>query len=96
MSQPSPSVPSNLFLLCISGPDLGKRIALRDGELLIGRSLQCDVLSDDQDVVERHAVVLWENGQLICRAVQGIVYLDGHKTMESVLTLQQQIRMGRS
>lgn len=96
MSQSASSSPSDLFLMCISGPDLGKRIALRDGEVLIGRSLQCDVLSDDQDVVERHAVLLWQNGQFVCRAVQGLVYLDGHRTMESVLTPQQQVRMGRS
>jgi RsiW-degrading membrane proteinase PrsW (M82 family) len=95
MPQPdSPSV--DLYFVCISGPDQGKRIALRDGEVVIGRSMQCDLLSDDLDVVERHAVFVLRNGQLVCRALHGTLYLDGHRTSESILTPQQQLRVGRS
>jgi hypothetical protein len=46
---------SAVFLVCIAGPDHGKRLAIREGETLLGRSTQCHVvLSDDQGVAERH------------------------------------------
>lgn len=48
MSQPM--APSSMrFFTCISGPDQGKRFEIREGEVLIGRSLECKVLSDDHD-----------------------------------------------
>ena len=88
--------PTTLFLICISGPDQGKRFAVKDGEVVMGRSLQCDVLSDDQDVAERHAGLVLTDGRLFCRALQGSLFLDGQRCAETTIILKQQLRMGRS
>ncbi len=95
MTQPEgPSSAS--YVICISGPDHGKRIAMRDGEVVIGRSIDCDVLSDDHDVVDRHAVLVLRGGRSLCRALHGPLYVDGHRVSEATLAGKQQIRIGRS
>ncbi len=92
-----PSAPSSVsFFTCISGPDHGKRFAVREGEAVIGRALECHVLSDDHDVAERHAVFTLSNGRLVCRALHGHLYVDGHPVSEAILTGKQQVRIGRS
>ncbi|HJT22606.1 MAG TPA: PrsW family glutamic-type intramembrane protease [Nitrospira sp.] len=91
------TIPSiELFLCCTSGPDRGKRIALQDGELVIGRSAACDVLSDDPDVADRHAVIVLKDGRPLCRVMHGHLYVDGHQTFETTLAPKQQLRIGRS
>jgi RsiW-degrading membrane proteinase PrsW (M82 family) len=92
----SPISPSEILFICMSGPDLGKRVALRDGEVLIGRSAHCDVLSDDQDVAERHVALILKEGRLSCRSLQGALFLDGHRITDSVIIPKQQLRIGRS
>jgi RsiW-degrading membrane proteinase PrsW (M82 family) len=87
---------SELLFLCISGPDQGKRVALHNGEVVIGRSILCEVLSDDQEVAERHAVLVLRDGQLVCRALHGSIFLDGHRMTEGVVVPKQQVRIGRS
>lgn len=95
MSEPT-MPPTALFFVCISGPDQGKRFAVKDGEVVMGRSLQCDVLSDDQDVAERHAGFVLTDGRLVCRALQGSLFLDGQRCAETTIIPKQQLRMGRS
>jgi RsiW-degrading membrane proteinase PrsW (M82 family) len=95
MTQPTTSA-SELFFLCISGPDQGKRFAVRESELVLGRSIDCDVLSDDQDVSERHASFMFTGGRLHCRALHGSVFLDGQRCSESMIVPKQQVRIGRS
>lgn len=92
----STTPPPSLFFICISGPDQGKRIALRDGEVVIGRSILCEVLSDDQEVAERHVALVLEGGRLSCRSLQGALFLDGHRIAETVVIPKQQLRIGRS
>jgi protease PrsW len=89
---------ASLFLACFAGPDSGKRIALTEGYLLLGSSLDCNILSDDPDVGARHAVLALESGRV---SVQGLdnaaVFIDGHKaTATTPLVLGQQLRLGRS
>lgn len=85
------------FFTCISGPDQGKRIALTAGDLLIGRSAQCNVLSDDPDVGERFALFSLLGGNVV---VTGLAtpfpFVDGHPVQEARLAPGQQVRLGRS
>lgn len=92
----SKTPPPSLFFICISGPDQGKRIALRDGEVVIGRSILCEVLSDDQEVAERHVALVLEEGRVSCRSLQGALFLDGHRIADTVVIPKQQLRIGRS
>jgi RsiW-degrading membrane proteinase PrsW (M82 family) len=85
------------FLTCISGPDLGKRLALTAGYLLVGRGAQCNLLSDDPDVSESFAALSFANGRLEVRALATTLpFVDGHAVSQASLSPGQQVRFGRS
>ena len=92
------SGPSWPFLACISGPDLGKRVALADGSLRLGSSTNDDILSDDPEVEGGHAVLLVQGGQVTVQpAGRGAVFIDGRRLeAPTVLAAGQQLRIGRS
>jgi diguanylate cyclase (GGDEF)-like protein len=59
---PERRVPSSSRDACLvhiypTGPGLGKRYPLRDRPLLIGRSIDCDICSQDQSVSRRHVCI---------------------------------------
>lgn len=82
---------------CVSGPDLGKRVALTEHDIVLGRSPQCNVLSDDPHVLEVHAVLSLKEGRPWVRAVRDApAYLDGHLVREGLVGPRQQLRFGRS
>ena len=81
---------------CITGPDQGKRVVLTEQDIVLGRSPQCNILSDDPHVAEVHAILSLRNGRPCYRTVQEAAYLDGHKVAEGVLGPRQQLRFGRS
>lgn len=85
------------FLVCIAGPDRGKRVAIRDQPIVLGRSVDCDVLSDDREVTGQHLTfTLHENSPSFKTQNDAVVFVDGHRTMEGNLAAHQQIRIGRS
>jgi sigma-B regulation protein RsbU (phosphoserine phosphatase) len=49
-------------LTIIQGGELGKQYTLQDGESVVGRSPECDVVLDAAAVSRRHAVVIHERG----------------------------------
>lgn len=85
------------FLVCIAGPDAGKRIAVNDQTITIGRSSACEALSDDPEVAERHLSLRLEGGQMKF-AVTGAAksFVDGQPLNEGTLSPRQQLRVGRS
>ena len=92
-----PSSSSPVILHCISGPDLGKRLAIREMEVTLGRSTDCNLLSDDQDVKECHVAFKMHDGRPTCQARPDcMLMLDGHLVREAILLPGQQIRIGRS
>ena len=96
MSQDAKPVGPILFV-CVSGPDQGKRLALTEREAVVGRSAQCELLSDDPDVAERHAVFQISNNQPGYRALESAaVFVDGQRSAAGSIAPQQQLRMGRS
>jgi len=91
-----PEIPPVLFT-CIAGPDVGKRFVLNDRELVIGRAVECNVLSDDPDVAQRHAAVFLRTGKPVCRSLESSpLFVDGQQVTEAAIEPGQQFRIGRS
>jgi len=96
-SAPAPASSAGRFLTCFAGPDQGKRLALGGDYVLLGRAADCNLLSDDPDVVERHATLQMVNGQLHIHAVgSAAVFVDGRQAEDAVLAPGDQLRLGRS
>ncbi|MCA9310657.1 MAG: PrsW family intramembrane metalloprotease [Phycisphaerales bacterium] len=95
-STPTPPAPVTL-LVCISGPDKGKRLTVDDDAKLIGRGIDCHLISEDTAAENRHIAVLARDGRLAFEALDGSkVYLDGELMERGKLHLGQQLRIGRS
>ena len=91
------SVPVPVILTCFSGPDQGKRLAFTGNASTLGRSPECDLLSDDCDVAERHVLFQLQEGQPCCKAIDDApLFVDGQRTREVGLQPGQQLRIGRS
>ncbi len=85
------------ILVCIGGPDLGKRLALAERAATIGRSASCEVASDDPDVSERHATIFLRNNQPAFSTTENAaVFVDGQRVTEGSILPRQQLRIGRS
>jgi RsiW-degrading membrane proteinase PrsW (M82 family) len=88
---------SGPLLVCVSGPDQGKRLQVDTQPLSIGRATHSNLLSDDPDVAEEMATVRLDEGRI---RVQGLApllpYVDGHPVRAALLTRGQQVRLGRS
>lgn len=88
---------SNYFLVCVAGPDLGKRLALTDTPLLIGRAPDCNLLCDDPAVTDRFAQLKFDGKAVrVVALASPAPFIDGHPISEATLTGGQQLRMGRS
>lgn len=89
--------PAAPILVCVSGPDLGKRVALTEHETTLGRATDCHLLSDDTDVAEHH-LTLWSTaGAAAYRtASTSMVFVDGRPVPEGQVEPGQQLRVGRS
>jgi RsiW-degrading membrane proteinase PrsW (M82 family) len=98
MSTPSPqTVPPGPILVCISGPDQGKRIAATAREAMLGRAPTCHLLSDDAEVAARHLALWVKDGKLAYRALADFpVFVDGQSAASGIVLPGQQLRVGRS
>lgn len=84
-------------LVCVSGPDLGKRLAVGTHEAVIGRAPTCDLISDDPEVAARHAAIGYSGGLLRFRALDGgPLHVGDREAPEGTLAPLQQLRIGRS
>jgi protease PrsW len=91
------SAPAPVILTCFSGPDKGKRIALKATESTLGRSVQCDLLSDDQDVADRHVVFQLQGEKPLCQSIGNApLFVDGQRAQQVGILPGQQLRIGRS
>src|SRR5581483_7432642 len=86
-----------ILLVCTSGPDAGKRVAVREDDAVVGRASSASVLSDDPDVTDRHAIIRLKDGQVQVEAVgTAPVFVDGHRIETAPVGREQMIRIGRS
>ncbi len=95
MSSPAPSP---LLFRCIAGPDQGKRLAVGQTYVRIGRAADCNVLSDDPDVAAKHVVLAADGLRVAVEVVAGAaVYVDGVEVRTTITVGHgQQVRVGRS
>ena len=88
---------TSILLICIAGPDLGKRIAVSDRTARVGRSSACDLASDDHEVSPEHLTFQIEAGKLAFSASADCsAFVDGQRTNKGTLAPGQQLRLGRS
>lgn len=96
-SHVQPAHPTEHFFVCIAGPDRGKRIVLSATEMLIGKAGSANVLSDDPDVSETFAILIFDGMRLHIRGMADpLPFVDGHAVTEAILSGGQQVRLGRS
>lgn len=97
MPQAPMPTPPVYYLICIAGPDQGKRVAVTATDLLVGRSADANVLSDDPDVTDRFALLHLDGTHLRVKGLAPLLpFVDGHATADTRLALGQQLRLGRS
>ncbi len=94
---PPPQTPDIVALVCASGPDQGKRIALSAQDVILGRSPQAGLLSGDPDANEQHVAVAGRDGAVRFRTLgEAKVFVDASEHTEGTLAPGQQLRVGRS
>jgi RsiW-degrading membrane proteinase PrsW (M82 family) len=84
------------LLICVGGPDAGKRVAVTGKTVLFGRSSACELASDDPEVAERHVSLEFKDGKIFFTACGGPVFLDGQRLEQGTIAPRQQLRAGRS
>ncbi len=88
---------STLLLICIGGPDAGKRVAVSGGPAVIGRASTCELASDDPDVAAQHVTLRLDQGILAFTAADNcVVFVDSQRVSKGNLNPGQQLRIGRS
>jgi len=86
-----------ILLICMGGPDLGKRIAVSERTAMVGRSSVCDLASDDPEVSPEHLTLQIDAGKLSFSAsADHVAFLDGQRVTKGILAPGQQLRIGRS
>ena len=88
---------NSLLLVCVAGPDAGKRIAVTAKTASVGRSGACEIASDDLEVSERHLTLELKGGKIFFAAAAGCaVFVDGQRLEQGTIEARQQLRVGRS
>jgi protease PrsW len=88
---------SEPILTCTSGPDQGKRLVIRQKDVVMGRHVACDLVSDDPDMADRHLKVCLRGERPWFQTIADApVFVDGHRVLEGPIDAKQQLRIGRS
>lgn len=96
-SSRAPRVVESLFLICIAGPDRGKRARVETNAVLIGSTPECNVLTDDPDITGPFVSVRLSGDRVRIDALAtALPFVDGHAVPRAELAQRQQVRMGRS
>jgi RsiW-degrading membrane proteinase PrsW (M82 family) len=86
-----------VLLLCVGGPDTGKRVAVSEHPATIGRASTSEVASDDPEVAPQHLTLQLEGEQLTFNTSPDCVaFVDGQKLPKGNIKPGQQLRIGRS
>ncbi len=88
---------SSALMICIGGPDAGKRVFVSALPTVIGRESACEVASDDPEVAPRHVTLRVEGGKVLFDATPDCAaFLDGQRLANGTISPAQQLRIGRS
>ncbi len=97
MSTAPSAAPESFYLVCISGPDRGKRVRVLGDAIRIGSTADCNLLTDDPDVIGPVARVHLKGDRVLIEALSSMQpFVDGHAVASALLTPWQQVRLGRS
>ena len=89
--------PKSVLLICIQGPDSGKRVSVSEQPATIGRASTCEIASDDPDVGQQHLTLLFEGEKLTFNTSPDCVtFIDGQRISKGNIIAEQQLRIGRS
>jgi RsiW-degrading membrane proteinase PrsW (M82 family) len=87
----------SFFLVCIAGPDRGKRVRIDTAAILVGSTPDCNVLTDDPDVAGPFVRVQLHGERVRVEALAtSLPFVDGHAVPHADLLAWQQVRLGRS
>jgi serine/threonine protein kinase len=83
-------------VVCIAGPDMGKRAAFRAGRVQLGRAASNMLVMDHVSVSSRHAEVVYDDGQFRLEDLESLngTYVDGARVYQSRLTDGSQFVIG--
>ncbi len=91
------SAPETFFLVCVAGPDRGKRVRVASDQVRIGSTAECNVLTDDPDVSGPFLGAMLVENRIDIHALQPTLpRVDGHAVSSASLAPWQQVRIGRS
>ena len=74
-------------LKIFSGPHVGAEVILADGDFVIGRDDDCDIILNDEAIADRHARLQIANGATTLLALSGSVAVDGQPTEDGPTAL---------
>jgi len=86
------------YLVMIHGDDLGKRFAIADRPVEVGRSAACDVTIDNESVSRKHARLWWAGEAYRVRDLGSTngTYVNDVQVLERDLSDGDQVRIGRA
>ena len=92
------SKPNSILLLCVGGPDAGKRVAVSEQPATIGRASSSEIASDDPEVAQQHLILQLEGGKLTVTTLpdSAAFVADGQRITKGIIGPGQQLRVGRS
>jgi len=90
--------PQEGFLVCIYGPDLGKRWPLQPGTLTVGRGPQNDIVTDLDNVSRRHCEFTVVGTSVSVRDLGSTngTYLNNNEVSEHLLSNGDHVKVGGS
>lgn len=85
------------LLVCVGGPDTGKRLAISTRPATVGRASACEVASDDPEVAPEHLVLRLDAGKVNFNvSANCVAFVDSQRVVTGSLGPGQQLRIGRS
>lgn len=93
---PAPAA-AQLVLVCMSGPDVGKRLLLTENEVVIGSASNSGLMSGDPEVAPHHVGFYLRNNVIYFRSFTDAgIFVNGVQQKEGALPPGFQLRIARS
>ena len=88
-----------LILKILEGPNVGAVARIVDGETVVGRDFDCDIVLSEPSVASRHFAIVLNGEQLSLKALDQAVYVETnplHAHDETAYTLYTPIKLGNT
>jgi type III secretion system YscD/HrpQ family protein len=79
----------SIILKVLSGPHTGAEISLDDGEYILGKDDNCDIIISDGSVSDQHLKITINGPAISGEILDGKVYIDGNKAEGSTIAISQ-------